>query len=337
MNIVVLLLAPILLLLAAPSLAQQQDDASTNNEYPGPYEDPHIAFGNSFLLHRSPCPAINALANHGVIPRDGINVDTELLAKTLGAAFGVSREFVAHVIEQSKKMGVPTTTTLINENVTTWTGSGVDIRTSYETFNLTDLYAHNVVEHDASLVREDEYFEPFAQFSQELFDEMVGDSDVVTREMVLEHRLRRIRNSLEFNPEATFTVEVDEGDPTTLVMAGESFFLLLLGTTDSNITEVATSDLESFLKHNKFPPVFESRRSRGLSDIAPPDDPLFQEIFGYFYPAIVETVASLENATETNSSEKDSQISNDETSSAMVHGDLASMWLAMAPLLILFR
>lgn len=293
MNIVLLPL----LLLAAPS-AQQQDDASTNDEYPGPYEDPHIAFGNSFLLHRSPCPAINALANHGVIPRDGINVDTELLAKTLEAAFGVSRDFVARVIEQSKKMGVPTTT-LINENVTTWTGSGVDISTSYEIFNLTDLYAHNVVEHDASLVRYDHFFEPFAQFSQELFDEMVGDSDIVTREMVLEHRLRRIRNSLEFNPEATFTVEVDEGDPTTLVMAGESFFLLLLGTTDSNITEVATSDLVSFLKHNKFPSGFESRRSRGLSEIEPPDDPLFQDIFGYFYPAIVETVMSLENTTET--------------------------------------
>ena len=39
--------------------------------------------------------------------------------------------------------------------------------------NLRDLYEHNAIEHDASIVRHDEYFEPLSQFDSTLFENLI--------------------------------------------------------------------------------------------------------------------------------------------------------------------
>lgn len=43
---------------------------------------------------RSPCPALNTLANHGFINRDGKNVDIEDLANALELVFRVDKTFL---------------------------------------------------------------------------------------------------------------------------------------------------------------------------------------------------------------------------------------------------
>lgn len=42
---------------------------------------------------RGPCPVLNSLANHGIIPRDGRNMSLALLLERLPAAINVSAEF----------------------------------------------------------------------------------------------------------------------------------------------------------------------------------------------------------------------------------------------------
>jgi len=59
---------------------------------------------------RSPCPALNILANHGLIPRDGRNIDLKMLQDALINVYGLSTAFgtiFAHAAV--KKFAVPAT------------------------------------------------------------------------------------------------------------------------------------------------------------------------------------------------------------------------------------
>ncbi|KAJ7574696.1 Cloroperoxidase, partial [Mycena floridula] len=81
---------------------------------------------------RSPCPALNTLANHGFIPRDGRNltIDMVLQAGLDGLNVGNDALFLAG------KLGLMTST-------------------ERNTFTLDDLKLYNNIEHDASLSRGD--------------------------------------------------------------------------------------------------------------------------------------------------------------------------------------
>lgn len=83
---------------------------------------------------RGPCPAMNSLANHHIIPHDGRNVTVPHLVEVLGDVFNLSPE-LATVVSQLGLATAPDPTT----------GS----------FNLPDLDKHNAFEHDASLTRVD--------------------------------------------------------------------------------------------------------------------------------------------------------------------------------------
>jgi hypothetical protein len=87
---------------------------------------------------RCPCPALNTLANHGYINRNGRNVSkVDLLAATL-TAFNFSNAI---------------TQAAINGNINAFTG---DIIASLDVLNAThDAPQHN--EHDASLSRSDRF------------------------------------------------------------------------------------------------------------------------------------------------------------------------------------
>ncbi len=59
---------------------------------------------------RSPCPALNTLANHGLLPRDGKNIDYKMLKSALIDIYGLSGTFgtiFAHAA--TKKFAVPAT------------------------------------------------------------------------------------------------------------------------------------------------------------------------------------------------------------------------------------
>ncbi|KAI0943498.1 hypothetical protein AcW1_002648 [Taiwanofungus camphoratus] len=89
---------------------------------------------------RSACPALNAMANHGILPRSGRGISFRQLNSAVRATYNFSPTFcffvpnyIAGVLDKSY-----------------WT----------DTFDLSDISVHNGIEHDASLTREDTYLVP---------------------------------------------------------------------------------------------------------------------------------------------------------------------------------
>ncbi|KAK1944286.1 putative sterigmatocystin biosynthesis peroxidase stcC [Phytophthora citrophthora] len=80
-------------------------------------------------FHRCPCPALNALANHGYLPRNGQNIGKGVLKAAIMNVFNMADDIATTQVSQ-----VP------------------------EVFSLDFLSKHNAPEHDASLVHTDAYF-----------------------------------------------------------------------------------------------------------------------------------------------------------------------------------
>ncbi|KAJ7041654.1 Cloroperoxidase, partial [Mycena alexandri] len=84
---------------------------------------------------RGPCPGLNTLANHGYLPRDGRNVTVPGIMDAALAAFNVNWD----AILIAAKFGLLTGDDLL---------SGTQM-------TLAALSSHNIVEHDASISRND--------------------------------------------------------------------------------------------------------------------------------------------------------------------------------------
>lgn len=99
---------------------------------------------------RSPCPGLNTLANHGIIPRDGKNLNVPILVKALGETYNLSAE-ISTVIANG---GLKTSSNPASGN-----------------FTLEDLTKHGLIEHDASLSRKDASEGDNYSFSPVIFQE----------------------------------------------------------------------------------------------------------------------------------------------------------------------
>jgi len=84
---------------------------------------------------RSPCPALNAMANHGIFPRDGRNIRFKEMSTKIHETFNFAESFCYFV---------------------PWFFAGL-VGRDYETgtLDLEDLALHNAIEHDASMTRHD--------------------------------------------------------------------------------------------------------------------------------------------------------------------------------------
>ncbi|KAF7297994.1 HEME-HALOPEROXIDASE domain-containing protein [Mycena chlorophos] len=94
---------------------------------------------------RSPCPALNSLANHGYLPRDGRNLTIRQVLQVSNDVYNVAPALLLGVA----KLG------LLTSNET-------------DTFTLDDLKLHGTIEFDASLSRED-----FALGDNNVFNESI--------------------------------------------------------------------------------------------------------------------------------------------------------------------
>ncbi|KAF9519305.1 hypothetical protein BS47DRAFT_1324593 [Hydnum rufescens UP504] len=85
---------------------------------------------------RSPCPGLNAMANHGILPRDGRNITKGMFNKALEDTWNFAPTLTRNTTNASANLF------------------------GRSTLDLADLAGHNIIEHDASLLRHDAFFQP---------------------------------------------------------------------------------------------------------------------------------------------------------------------------------
>lgn len=139
---------------------------------------------------RSPCPGLNALANHGILPRDGKNIDMATLKEATFLGYSLA-EAATEVVG----------------------GVGLKASTTGDanTFNLGDLAQHDpqVIEHDGSMTREDDNSGDCLTFSDAAYQRTLaswGDVDTITNEVAAAEWKARMEYGAANNPEfnATF-------------------------------------------------------------------------------------------------------------------------------------
>ncbi|KAJ7478662.1 Cloroperoxidase, partial [Mycena galericulata] len=134
---------------------------------------------------RSPCPGLNTLANHGYLPRDGTNITIPMMLQAAIDGFNVGSD----AIIQAAKFG------LLSGDAPT-------------TLNLNALALHNLIEHDASISRNDFALGDNLHFNETIFSTLVNANPGVdyynaTSAGQVQHD--RLAISLATNPNITNT------------------------------------------------------------------------------------------------------------------------------------
>ncbi|KAI8151189.1 putative sterigmatocystin biosynthesis peroxidase stcC [Colletotrichum sp. SAR 10_70] len=137
---------------------------------------------------RSPCPMVNTLANHGYLPRNGLNVSLADLITGFTAAVNLD----------------PAATTLVGQKalLTSTTGNNA-------TFNLDDLDKHGVIEHDGSLSRNDVYFGDNHSFDEEIWETVASHfvNETISIPTAAKARAARLQAAAAANPEFSLTAD----------------------------------------------------------------------------------------------------------------------------------
>ncbi|CAG8672295.1 25998_t:CDS:2 [Dentiscutata erythropus] len=176
---------------------------------------------------RSPCPALNSLANHGYLPRSGENITKSQLIKALKEGLNASTA-VAYYLTYTSLHGIG--------------------KLCAKTFNLDDLNQHNKLEHDASLTRKDFYFGDNHTVDPELVDLLLEQNidGKINEEALSKLHWIRLNNSKESNPTVTYD------NSRKFTSGGETSLLLNFIGANTNY-EIDIEKLEVFLKSEKFP------------------------------------------------------------------------------------
>ncbi|CRG86549.1 hypothetical protein PISL3812_03557 [Talaromyces islandicus] len=159
---------------------------------------------------RSPCPGLNVMANHGYLPRTGKNIDLEAIRSGVSAAYNFAPTSFDTAFQQAVDFKLTTT------------GNS-------STFDLADLAAHDKIEIDGSLSRNDFYFGDDLHFDQAIWMTVAeklglyefGDSEMdqyVTVETAAKARAARVADAKRINP--TFNASANEkfGSPATTAL-----------------------------------------------------------------------------------------------------------------------
>ncbi|KAJ6598218.1 Peroxidase, family 2-domain-containing protein [Mycena vulgaris] len=134
---------------------------------------------------RSPCPGLNTLANHGYLPRNGRNISIPMILDAAMDGFN----FGPDTIIQAAKLG------LLSGNAPT-------------TLDLDALKLHNLIEHDASLSRNDVALGDNLHFNETIFVTLANanpSADYYNATSAAEVQNARLAMSLATNPNITNT------------------------------------------------------------------------------------------------------------------------------------
>ncbi|TMW64671.1 hypothetical protein Poli38472_011551 [Pythium oligandrum] len=172
---------------------------------------------------RGPCPAINTLANHGYINRDGKNITAESLVAAAVKWFNVDEAYAATLVRLAKK----------------------------PVFNLDDLSVHNNVEHDMSLVHKDAFFgQDPAVVDPELIDDLfghVGSSGILDPWFFARTQQRRLRECLTSNPQCEYSNEFLLG----VTLGRQGLVMRVMGAKNEEAAPIKT--VRAFLTEERFP------------------------------------------------------------------------------------
>ncbi|KAK4164605.1 Chloroperoxidase [Cladorrhinum sp. PSN259] len=185
---------------------------------PGPYDA------------RGPCPMLNTLANHGMLPHDGKDLTRNITETALFEALNFNKTIGSFLFDFAL-------TTNPKPNATT--------------FSLNDLANHNVLEHDASLSRTDAHFGSTIWFNQTIFDETRSywTDETVTFKMAVDALTARQKSSNETNPEYSLSELGSD------FIFGESVaYVLILG--DKQSKTANRTWLEFWFEHERLPEHF---------------------------------------------------------------------------------
>ncbi|KAJ4416148.1 hypothetical protein N0V82_006908 [Gnomoniopsis sp. IMI 355080] len=135
---------------------------------------------------RAPCPMLNTLANHGYLPRNGLNFTLAQLQDAFTTAINLAPDFSVGPWDT----GIQASTTGVNG-----------------TLNLHDLVKHDLIEHDASLSRLDTYFGNANDFNDGVWAQVNASYgiDTVTVDQVAASRVAREAVCAAENPEYNLT------------------------------------------------------------------------------------------------------------------------------------
>ncbi|KIK61199.1 hypothetical protein GYMLUDRAFT_43276 [Collybiopsis luxurians FD-317 M1] len=113
--------------------SSSSEQESTSSGRPWADDEEHVFIAPGPKDVRSPCPALNALANHGFINRSGKEISASSLYSALTSIYRLSTPLAELLVEG---------------------GIGTCGHKSEQWLSLDALAAHNVIEHDASLVHD---------------------------------------------------------------------------------------------------------------------------------------------------------------------------------------
>uniref|UniRef100_K3WD30 Heme haloperoxidase family profile domain-containing protein n=1 Tax=Globisporangium ultimum (strain ATCC 200006 / CBS 805.95 / DAOM BR144) TaxID=431595 RepID=K3WD30_GLOUD len=177
--------------------------------------------GTTAAYRRSPCPALNTLANHGYIPRNGQSVTRADLKAGIMNVYNIGVGVADILVSQ-----VP------------------------ETLSLDYLGTHNLIEHDASLVHYDAYLgkDPSAVDPALLADflDRANSDGLLTLSDVAAVRKQRAATCRAVNPDCDLGVK-----PQSLAFLESSVLLRALG--GFNNESISRSFAQSFLEQEKIP------------------------------------------------------------------------------------
>lgn len=187
---------------------------------------------------KGPCPGLNVLANHGLLPRDGKNVPTKDIVEQMEEVYSLTG--IESLLANFKSLFH------IDEN-------GTEVIKDFQ-----DLWW---LEADASLAHQDRYFEPTGAIDDDLLDGLTaaaGEDGILSFEELADWRDLRLADSLERNPEVEFTLSGFQGG-----FGLNSGMLFYAFGSDPLVSTVPISTVMSFLRDNRFPDNFVPRTQRG--------------------------------------------------------------------------
>ncbi|KAJ3090203.1 hypothetical protein HK100_007523 [Physocladia obscura] len=188
---------------------------------------------------RSPCPALNTLANHGLLPRDGRGLTYEMLLDVCATALNCDM----HILNLPGLFHARNDP-LYKRGVM----SDDEIASGRNIISLDDLNLPNKIEHDASLTRHDRFLGDPVHADPVLVDEIIShssqDSGFLSATDVAQARVARFNLSKEKNPSFVYGL-FQRG-----IVSGESALLLnILGRNN----RISIDDFKSFFLHERFP------------------------------------------------------------------------------------